>query len=290
MNTNLVYNINKPFNINDLMPELPEVETIMRGLDPHLKGAIIDDVIIRCSQLRWPIPCHLKHTLSAQQIMNISRRGKYLLIHVSVGTLIIHLGMSGSLRILTQVAAPAPHDHMDLIFSNHLILRYNDPRRFGAILWTQENPLDHFLLKSMGIEPLDVHFTGQYLRQLTLRRHTPIKSFIMNSKIVVGIGNIYAAEALFLASIHPLTPTHSLSISQCEQLVKSIKTLLKHAISEGGTTLKDFVNSEGKPGYFSQKLHVYGRAGLPCMVCHTPLQSMKLGQRSTVFCATCQPF
>jgi len=271
------------------MPELPEVETVMRGLVPHLEGAIIDDVIIRCPQLRWPIPRDLKNSLSTQKIIKISRRGKYLLIHVTTGTLIIHLGMSGSLRVLTQMTPPKPHDHMDLVFSNHMLLRYNDPRRFGAILWTEEDPLQHALLKTMGIEPLDADFTGQYLKLLALKRHTPIKSFIMNSKVVVGIGNIYAAEALFLAGIHPLTPTNLLSTQQCDQLVKSIKTILNDAISEGGTTLKDFVNSEGKPGYFSQKLNVYGRAGLPCMVCHSPLQSMKLGQRSTVFCETCQP-
>jgi formamidopyrimidine-DNA glycosylase len=271
------------------MPELPEVETVMRGLVPHLENAMIEQVMMRCSQLRWPIPRHLNNTLSHQKVMGLSRRGKYLLIRVTTGTLIIHLGMSGSLRLLNQRTPLTSHDHMDLIFSNHMILRYNDPRRFGAILWTQENPLQYSLLKSMGIEPLDAHFTGHYLKQLTLKRQTPIKSFIMNSKIVAGIGNIYAAEALFLAEIHPITPTSLLSLKQCNRLVKSIKTILSCAISEGGTTLKDFVNSEGKPGYFSQKLHVYGRSGLPCMVCHTSLQSMQLGQRSTVFCEKCQP-
>lgn len=270
------------------MPELPEVETIMCGLKPHLEGALIHDVVIRCPKLRWPIPHDLKSNLTAQKIIQLSRRGKYLLMRMTTGTLIIHLGMSGSLHMITRIAPVKPHDHVDVIFSNHMLLRYNDPRRFGAILWTEENPLQHALLKTMGIEPLDADFTGQYLKQRALKRHTPIKSFIMNSKIVVGIGNIYAAEALFLAGIHPLTPTHLLSLQQCDQLVKSIKAILKHAISEGGTTLKDFVNSEGKPGYFSQKLNVYGRVGLPCMVCHSPLQSMTLGQRSTVFCETCQ--
>lgn len=271
------------------MPELPEVETVMRGLTPHLENAMIDHVIVRCPQLRWPIPKDLNNILRGQKIVRLSRRGKYLLISVATGTLIIHLGMSGSLRILSQVTPPLAHDHMDIVFSNHMTLRYNDPRRFGAILWTEENPLEHGLLKSMGIEPLDVHFTGQYLKKLALKRHTHIKSFIMNSKIVVGVGNIYAAEALFLAGVHPLTPTHLLSIHQCDQLVKSIKIILKHAIFEGGTTLKDFVNSEGKPGYFAQKLNVYGRAGLPCIVCHARLQSIKLSQRSTVFCEACQP-
>jgi formamidopyrimidine-DNA glycosylase len=271
------------------MPELPEVETVMRGLVPHLERTMIEDVVVRCSQLRWPIPRNLKNSLSHQKVETLSRRGKYLLIHVTTGTLIVHLGMSGSLRLLNQMTPPTSHDHMDLIFSNRIILRYNDPRRFGAILWTQENPLQHVLLTSMGIEPLDVHFTGEYLKRLTLKRKTPIKSFIMNSKVVAGVGNIYAAEALFLAKINPTTPTHSLSTQQCNRLVESIKTILTCAISNGGTTLKDFVNSEGKPGYFSQKLHVYGRSGLPCMVCNTSLQSIHVGQRSTVFCGKCQP-
>ncbi len=271
------------------MPELPEIETIMRGLAPHLENTIIQDVIVRYPQLRWPIPPNLNRSLNGKQIIGLSRRGKYLLIHVTAGALITHLGMSGSLRILNQATSPTSHDHMDIILSNHTILRYNDPRRFGAILWTEENPLHHPLLKSMGVEPLDAHFTGQYLKQLTLKRRTPIKSFIMNSKIIAGIGNIYAAEALFLAKIHPTTQAYLLTEQQCNQLVASIKKILEFAISKGGTTLKDFVNSEGKPGYFSQQLNVYGRAGKPCMVCHSPLQLMQLGQRSTVFCKQCQP-
>jgi len=272
------------------MPELPEVETIMRGLAPHIEGTIILDVIIRCSQLRWPIHADLKNILSTQKIIALSRRGKYLLISFTTGTLIIHLGMSGSLRLLTQLTPPMSHDHMDLFLSNRMLLRYNDPRRFGAILWTEDDPRQHVLLKSMGIEPFDLNCTGEYLKQLALTRRTPIKSFIMNNKIVVGVGNIYAAEALFLAGIHPLTPTNILSIQQLNRLVTSIQAILKHAISEGGTTLKDFVNSQGKPGYFSQKLRVYGRAGLPCTACQLPLTSIKLGHRSTVFCASCQPF
>jgi formamidopyrimidine-DNA glycosylase len=272
------------------MPELPEVETIMRGLVPHLEGTTIHDVIIRCAQLRWPIPSDLKNILSTQKILALSRRGKYLLVRFTTGTLIIHLGMSGSIRLLTQITPPKPHDHMDLVLSNQMLLRYNDPRRFGAILWTEDDPHQHVLLKSMGIEPFDLNFTGEFLKQLALTRHTPIKSFIMNNKIVVGVGNIYAAEALFLTGIHPLTPTNLISLPQFNRLVTSIQAILKHAISEGGTTLKDFVNTEGKPGYFSQKLSVYGRAGLPCTVCQSHLQSIKLGQRSTVFCEKCQPF
>ncbi|MDF1828173.1 MAG: bifunctional DNA-formamidopyrimidine glycosylase/DNA-(apurinic or apyrimidinic site) lyase [Legionellaceae bacterium] len=273
------------------MPELPEVETVMRGLVPHLNGVIIHDVVVRCPKLRWPIPSDLNTKLNQQTIINLSRRGKYLLMQLSNGTLIIHLGMSGSLRLfsLNPTNPPKAHDHLDLVLSNHMLLRYNDPRRFGAILWTEDNPHQHKLLKTMGIEPFDINFTGAYLKHLALKRRTPIKSFIMNNKIVVGVGNIYAAEALFLAGIHPLTPSNLLTTQQCDQLASSIKTILSQAISNGGTTLKDFINSEGKPGYFSQKLHVYGRAGLPCTVCQSALESIKLGQRSTVFCATCQP-
>jgi formamidopyrimidine-DNA glycosylase len=270
------------------MPELPEVETTMRGLIPHLEGATIQGVIIRQSQLRWPIPSHLKSCLTQQKIIQLSRRGKYLLIKVQAGTLIIHLGMSGSLRVLNHSTPPTRHDHMDITLTQNKLLRYHDPRRFGAVLWTEDEPLHHPLLKSMGVEPLSADFTGLYLKQAALKRIIAIKPFIMNSKIVTGIGNIYAAEALFLAGIHPITPAHLLTPSQCDRLVESIKHILQSAILQGGTTLKDFVNSEGKPGYFSQKLHVYGRVDLPCTTCGTRLQSIQLGQRSTVFCEHCQ--
>lgn len=270
------------------MPELPEVETIMRGLRPQLENAVVEDVIIRHHQLRWPIPSNLKRHLSHQKIVELSRRGKYLLIQVTTGTLLIHLGMSGSLRLLQQSALPARHDHLDIILSNNTLLRYNDPRRFGAILWTRDDPLFHPLLKSMGTEPLESTFTGLYLHQKALNRRVSIKPFIMDGKIVTGIGNIYAAEALFLAKIHPTTPAGLMTLQDCERLVASIKHILQAAILQGGTTLKDYVNSEGKPGYFSQKLHVYGRANLPCIVCEQPLCSIQLGQRSTVFCRFCQ--
>ena len=270
------------------MPELPEVETIMRGLSPELEGAIIQDVIIRCQQLRWPIPGDLKAHLNQQQIVRLSRRGKYLLIQMRSGTLIVHLGMSGRLRIFNRDSPATRHDHLDIRLSQGQLLRYNDPRRFGAVLWTTDNPNNHPLIKTMGIEPLDTLFSGQYLYQKAINRHVSIKPFIMNSQIVTGIGNIYAAEALFMAKIHPSTPAGLLTLKQCERLVISIKQVLQAAISQGGTTLKDFVNSEGKPGYFAQQLHVYGRAGLPCTACATPLCTIQLGQRSTVFCKACQ--
>ena len=270
------------------MPELPEVETIMRGLSPHLEGLIIQEVIIRQAQLRWSIPAHLNAFLKQQKILGLRRRGKYLLIQVTTGTLIIHLGMSGSLRLLQHFTLPGRHDHVDIVLSDNKRLRYNDPRRFGAILIAEGDPFHHGLLQSLGIEPLDPNFNGNYLKQAALRRRVSIKSFIMNSKIVTGIGNIYAAEALFLAQIHPLTEAGQLSQEQCDRLIQSIKDVLQAAILQGGTSLKDFVNSEGKPGYFSQKLKVYGRAGLPCLICNTPLQSIQLGQRGTVFCKCCQ--
>ena len=271
------------------MPELPEVETVKCGLKPHIENKTIKDVCIRHPQLRWPIPTDLKNQLITQQIIQITRRGKYLLIQIGSGTLIIHLGMSGSLRVITKHIPPSRHCHVDIILSDKTIIRYNDPRRFGAILWTADDPFTHPLLQTIGIEPLDNHFTGHYLQQKALKRHAPIKSFIMNSKMVAGIGNIYAAEALFLAKIHPMTPAHTLTINECDKLVHAIKQILQCAIESGGTTLKDFVNSEGKPGYFSQNLQVYGRAKLPCKRCENPLESFQLGQRSTVFCSNCQP-
>lgn len=270
------------------MPELPEVETTLRGLMPHLCGAVIQSVVVRQPQLRWPIPPQLNTCLTQQKIIRLSRRGKYLLIHMTTGTLMIHLGMSGSLRILNVNTVSARHDHVDIIFSDNILLRYTDPRRFGAILWTETDPLKHPLLISLGIEPLDAQFTSAYLQQAARKRHVAIKPFIMNSKIVTGIGNIYATEALFLAKIHPMTPARLLTQQQCEQLVEAIKQILKSAILQGGTTLKDFVNSEGKPGYFSQQLHVYGRAHLPCTACGALLQSIQQGQRRTIFCVNCQ--
>lgn len=270
------------------MPELPEVETIMRGLTPHLEQAVINDIVIRQPQLRWPIPSSLKEQIAQQKITKLSRRGKYLLLHTTAGTLIMHMGMSGSLRVLTNTTPPTRHDHVDILFGTSSVLRYNDPRRFGAILWTQDDPFKHRLLQSLGIEPLDTNFTGEYLKNQAARHRIAIKSFIMNSHIVTGVGNIYAAEALFLARIHPTTPAETLTLAQCNQLVEAIKTILHSAIQQGGTTIKDFINSEGKPGYFTQQLNVYGRSGLPCTACNTPLQSIQLGQRNTVFCNGCQ--
>lgn len=269
------------------MPELPEVETVMCGLKPHLEGAVVEDVIIRHSQLRWPIPLNLKNCLQQQTILYLARRGKYLLITFASGTLIIHLGMSGSLRIVSSATVVRRHDHVDVVFSDHQILRYHDPRRFGAILWT-DDPNKFSLLSSLGVEPLEANFTAAYLKLEAEGRRVAVKSFIMNSHVVVGIGNIYAAEALHFAKIHPLTPSGLMTLNQWERLKDAIQQVLQSAIYQGGTTLKDFVNSEGNPGYFAQKLHVYGRAGKPCLYCKKTLESLVIGQRSTVFCSNCQ--
>ena len=270
------------------MPELPEVETIKHGLKPHLEREIVVDVIVRRATLRWPIPDNLKDLLFNQCILDISRRGKYLLFKFITGTLLIHLGMSGRLQLVSTCQPLKPHDHVDFIFSSDRVLRYNDPRRFGAILWTNAPIEDFPLLKSLGVEPLDNEFTADYLKEKTCNRHVDIKSLIMNSHVVVGVGNIYAAEALFLAKIHPLTPARHLSCDQHIALVDAIQKTLQAAIAAGGTTLKDFVNSQGKPGYFSQQLNVYGCEHLPCVQCGSILLKIKQAQRTTVFCQQCQ--
>lgn len=271
------------------MPELPEVETIVRGLALELQDVVVQHVIIRQHQLRWPIPDNLSATLNQQKVCRIHRRGKYLLMRFERGTLIIHLGMSGHLRIVSKTADLKPHDHVDIIFSEQQILRYNDPRRFGTILWTQDEPEKHRLLFSLGVEPLSTAFTDQYLLQKAKKRHVAIKPFIMNNQVVVGVGNIYATEALFKANIHPATPVNHLTIEHVQRLIATIKDTLQLAISKGGTTLKDFFNAEGKPGYFKQQLMVYGREGLPCFQCTKPLQKIWLGQRNSVYCKHCQP-
>lgn len=270
------------------MPELPEVETVLQGIKPCLEGSCVEKLVIRQAQLRWPIPLHLERSLVHQVIGTISRRAKYLLIPVQTGTLLIHLGMSGSLRIVTNQTPAQKHDHVDLIFTNGKTLRYTDPRRFGAILWTEEDPKLHPLLKNLGPEPLNTTFSDTYLFKKCVGRKKTIKELIMDNHVVVGIGNIYAAESLFRAQIQPLKPAGTLSIKECTKLVDAIKAILQQAITKGGTTIKDFSSSEGKPGYFAQELQVYGRAKLPCKICQTPLSQAKLGQRSTVFCTKCQ--
>lgn len=270
------------------MPELPEVETTRCGILPHIIQKTISKIVVRQYQLRWRIPANVQQILPGKTIIKVERRAKYLLLKTQGGTILIHLGMSGHLRVLAEGVPPNKHDHVDLVFQNKKILRFTDPRRFGAFLWLEGDPQQHALLKNLGLEPLTKSFTGKYLWLQTRNSKIPIKSLLMNNKVVTGVGNIYAAEALFAAGIHPTTPTKLLSRERLELLVQAIKKILRHAVRRGGTTLKDFINSEGKPGYFSNQLKVYGRAGQPCVVCHTTLESMQIGQRSTVYCKHCQ--
>ena len=246
-------------------------------------------MVIRQRQLRWPIPQTLEKILPQKTIIAVKRRAKYILITVPTGAVIMHLGMSGSVRMVDHDHPVQPHDHVDILLDNNRCLRYTDPRRFGAILWQAGDPLQHPLLQSLGPEPLSHDFHSDYLLQQIHNKRSAIKTVIMNSHIVVGIGNIYANEALFASGIHPQSPAKNLSSTQCQQLVTAIKKILQQAIAQGGTTLKDFYGSDGNPGYFKQSLAVYGREGLPCVQCHTPLQSMRLGQRATVYCQQCQP-
>ena len=270
------------------MPELPEVETTRRGIEPHIKGRKVRKLVVRQPQLRWPIPRVLTTVLAGEKIIDVQRRGKYLLLQSNPGTLIIHLGMSGSLRVLGSEVPPAKHDHVDMLLDNNSILRYTDPRRFGCWLWQTGDPQQHPLLLSLGPEPLQAEFDADYLWQCSRGRSAPVKSFIMDSHIVVGVGNIYANEALFMAGISPRRKAKNISRLRYGALVQSIKTVLSRAIQVGGTTLRDFTNSDGDPGYFKQSLQVYGRGGEACRNCNAKLKEIRLGQRSTVYCANCQ--
>ncbi len=271
------------------MPELPEVETTRKGIEPYLLQQTITDVIVRQPRLRWPIPADLAGHLRHARVVRVTRRAKYLLIETTKGTLIIHLGMSGSLRIVAAGTEAFAHDHFDLQLGGQ-VLRLRDPRRFGAVLWAGDKPLQHDLLKNLGPEPLEDVFDSDYLFAKSRGRLVAIKTFIMNSHIVVGVGNIYASESLFLAGIRPTVKAGRLSRKRYEKLVVSIKQVLSQAIQQGGTTLRDFANAQGKPGYFKQQLNVYGRTGEACYSCDAPVQQKTIGQRSTFFCPKCQKF
>jgi formamidopyrimidine-DNA glycosylase len=270
------------------MPELPEVETTRAGILPVALNQTVTNVIVRAPKLRWPIPKNLPKYLKDQTVRSIERRAKYLLLNFDHGTLIIHLGMSGRLRVLTIDTPVEKHDHVDISFANGVTLRYTDPRRFGAILWTTEAPIEHKLLKDLGPEPFNTSFNGKYFFAQAQNKKIAVKNFIMDAKIVVGVGNIYASEALFAAKLDPRKPAQQISLDQYNELAKHIKRILKLAISRGGTTLKDFFNTAGKPGYFSQELLVYGRDKEPCNVCKTIIESVVIGQRNTFFCPNCQ--
>ena len=270
------------------MPELPEVETTLRGIKRTILRQTVKSVTLRHAKLRWPIPSHLNELLAGQKLKTLKRRAKYLLLGFPNGTVILHLGMSGSLRVLKEDTPPKKHDHVDIIFDNHHLLRFTDPRRFGALLWTSKDPNEHPLLSKLGVEPLSKEFDGHYLMTRAAHKKVPVKSFIMDNHIVTGIGNIYATESLFDAHINPKLPAGKLTRKQCDTLARSIKKILKRAIKKGGTTLRDFKKADGTPGYFSIELRVYGHAGKPCPRCKTILKNIRIGQRSTVYCPHCQ--
>lgn len=273
------------------MPELPEVETTRLGLIP-LVNQTVANVVIRNGSLRWPIPALLPDLLNGQTLRALTRRAKYILAHFDHGVLLLHLGMSGRISLLAQDELPQKHDHFDICFTSGQILRLRDPRRFGAVLWAGKNPQEHMLLKVLGPEPLSEVFTGQYLHQHMRTRSAAIKTTIMDSHLVVGVGNIYASESLFRARIHPEKPAKDLTLSECERLVAEIKNTLTDALAAGGSSLRDFFGADGNPGYFQQQYFVYGRAndkgGEPCRVCGAPIKMIRQGQRSTFYCENCQ--
>ena len=277
------------------MPELPEVEVTRRGVAPHIERRTVRDVVMRRSGLRWPFPPGLAQSLVGRTVLGTGRRGKYLLLNFEHGTLIIHLGMSGHLRVLPQGIPPAKHDHFDLVVESQQdgiqVLRLTDPRRFGAVLWHghEEGGLEeNLLLRSLGVEPLEAGFTGKLLYDQTRQRSAAIKQVLLAGDIVVGVGNIYCSESLFRAGINPKTPARRISLARYEKLAQAIRDVLLEAIVQGGSTLRDFISVNGQSGYFQQTYFVYDRTGIPCRVCGTPVRQIKQGQRSTFYCVQCQ--
>jgi formamidopyrimidine-DNA glycosylase len=275
------------------MPELPEVETTRRGLVPHVVGRRIRDVVVRNANLRWPVPGDLRRHLRGQRVDAIRRRGKYLLFDVQEGHLLVHLGMSGKLSLVPDDEPIRIHDHVDLQLQDHRTLRFTDPRRFGAMLWLDDAAERHVLLSGLGLEPLDEGFTGEAMRALAKGRRVAIKQFLMNGRIVTGVGNIYASEALFEARIHPLRDAGSLSLERWRRLVDAVRGTLERALEAGGSTLRDFAGVGGDPGHFQHHFKVYGREGKPCPRCktqgrNTKIRAIRQGQRSTFYCPHCQ--
>ena len=268
------------------MPELPEVETTRRGIEPHVCGQLIEQVILRETRLRWPISAEVSG-LQGRRIREVSRRGKYLLMHLDQGNLIWHLGMSGSMRILPTGAAAEKHEHVEFQLSNGLALKFRDPRRFGALLYCTHDPLQHRLLRQLGPEPLSDAFDADYLYQCCRQRSAAIKTVLMNSHIVVGVGNIYASEALFLAGIRPTRAARRISKLRIARLVSAVRETLVSAIGHGGTSLQDFTQVDGKPGYFRHELQVYGNKA-ECKTCGKPIKQLLQAQRSTYYCPGCQ--
>lgn len=270
------------------MPELPEVETTRRGVEPHVIGARVVEVLVHDKRLRWPIPSALKRKLTGQPITNVVRRAKYLLFHTPRGALLLHLGMSGRLRVVPTGTPRQAHDHLDIRLDNGQMLRLNDPRRFGCALWLTGDPDKHALLKNLGPEPLSEDFGGDYLLDRARGRSAPVKSFLMDQRIVVGVGNIYASEALFAAGIHPTRPAGRITLDRYRCLAESVRMVLGEAIRAGGTTLRDYVGVDGGSGYFQLQLKAYDRAGQPCVKCKTAIRQKVIGQRSSYYCPRCQ--
>lgn len=268
------------------MPELPEVETAKNGISPYLSGFVIEKITVRQPKLRWQVSPELAQ-ISQQKVTALSRRAKYLIIHTERGYIIGHLGMSGSVRIVPPDSPIDKHDHLDIVMNNGKIMRYNDPRRFGAWLWTDNLDEFHLFLK-LGPEPLSDEFNAAYLFKKSRKKSTALKTFIMDNAVVVGVGNIYANESLFLCGLHPLKPAGKLTKAQCELLAGTIKQVLSTAIQQGGTTLKDFLQPDGRPGYFAQELLVYGNKDKPCPKCGTTIESIIIGQRNSFYCSKCQ--
>ncbi len=269
------------------MPELPEVETTRRGLLPHVAGRRIEHVLLRRPDLRWPIPREVEDLLPDRRIDGIRRRAKYLLLDTEAGSALLHLGMSGSLRVLAGDAPVRAHDHVDIALDSGRVLRFNDPRRFGCLLWQAPGEI-HPLLAGLGPEPLSDDFDGDHLFARSRGRSAPVKTFLMDQAVVVGVGNIYAAEALFRAGISPLREAGKVSRDRYQALAGAVKAILAHAIARGGTTLRDFINPDGAPGYFEQELLAYGRGGEPCPRCGRPMKQAMIGQRASVWCGRCQ--
>jgi formamidopyrimidine-DNA glycosylase len=270
------------------MPELPEVETTRRGIAPALEGRRIRRLVVRDRRLRWPIPAGLEQRLAGARVTAVERRAKYLLLRSDRGTALLHLGMSGSLRLVYDAAEPQIHDHYDLVLDDGPLLRFNDPRRFGCLLWAGADAGAHPLLRDLGPEPLGAEFHGEYLYRVSRGRRLAIKPHLMNAHVVVGVGNIYASEALFRAGVHPRRRAGRIALARCEAIVGAIRAVLAESIRAGGTTLRDFHGGDGEPGYFTRELRVYDREGQPCPRCGSAIRHAVLGQRSTYYCLDCQ--
>ena len=270
------------------MPELPEVETTRAGIAPHIVGQLVTNVGVRERRLRWPVPRRLERDPVGQTVNAVRRRAKYLILDTCEGSAILHLGMSGSLRILTRKAPAQKHDHVDIGFGSGTILRFNDPRRFGCLLWTRRDPMRHPLLAGLGPEPLEDEFSGDHLWLRSRARKLTVKAFIMDAHVVVGVGNIYASEALYRAGIHPRRPAGRISRARYARLAAEIREVLCAAIKLGGTTLRNYKDSDGLPGYFRQELAVYDRKDEPCARCGELIRQEVIGQRASYFCISCQ--